>query len=95
MTTDTLQPPQMTRNKRNLTPQPQTSADSDVNAKVTIDNLQISHTQSVIRQKRCVTDESSVGEDESSVGEESDSDNDTYGDDTELVLEQLDELGFD
>ena len=72
---------------------PQTSADSDVNAKVTIDNLQISHTQSVIRQKRCVTDESSVGEESDS--EESDSDNDTYGDDTELALEQLDELGFD
>ena len=36
----------------------------------------------------CVTDESSVGE-------ESGSDDDTFGDDTDLVLEQLDELGFD
>jgi hypothetical protein len=38
--------------------------------------------------------------DESSVGEESGSDDntfgdDTFGDDTDLVLEQLDELGFD
>ena len=67
---------------------PQASADQDVNTKMTIDNLQISHTQSVIRHKRYVTDESSVGE-------ESCSDDDTYGDDTELELDQLGELGFD
>ena len=68
---------------------PQSNKDHDDNAKMMIDNLQVSHPRSVIMKKGiCVTDESSVGE-------ESGSDDDTFGDDTDLVLEQLDELGFD
>ena len=67
----------------------QSNTDHDGNAKMLIDNLQVSHPRSVIMKKGiCVTDESSVGE-------ESGSDDDTFGDDTDLVLEQLDELGFD
>jgi hypothetical protein len=68
---------------------PQSNTEHYANAKMMIDNLQVSRPQSVIMKKGiCVTDESSVGE-------ESGSDDDTFGDDTDLVLEQLDELGFD
>ena len=68
---------------------PQSNTDHDDDAKMMIDNLQVSHPQSVIMKKGIyVTDESSVGE-------ESGSDDNTFGDDTDLVLEQLDELGFD
>ena len=59
-----------------------------------IDNLQVSHPQSVIMKKGIyVTDESSVGEESGS--DDNTFGDDTFGDDTDLVLEQLDELGFD
>ena len=74
---------------------PQANTNQDDNTKMMIDNLQISQPQSVITKKDIY-----VTDDESSIGEESGSDDDTFGDDTfgddtDLVLEQLDELGFD
>ena len=73
---------------------PQSNTDHDANAKMMIDNLQVSHPQSVIMKKGIyVTDESSVGEESGS--DDNTFGDDTFGDDTDLVLEQLDELGFD
>ena len=73
---------------------PQSNTDHDDNAKMMIDNLQVSHPQSVIMKKGIyVTDESSVGEESGS--DDNTFGDDTFGDDTDLVLEQLDELGFD
>jgi len=69
---------------------PQGNTENDANAKMMIDDLQITPPQSVITKKDIY-----VTDDESSVGEESGSDDDTFGDDTRSVLEQLDELGFD
>ena len=73
---------------------PQSNTDHDDNAKMMIDDLQVSHPQSVIAKKGIyVTDESSV--DEESGSDDDTFGDDTFGDDTDLVLEQLDELGFD
>ena len=82
-----------TNDEKQTTPDstaPQGNTDHDANAKMMIDDLQISQPKSVIPKKDIY-----VTDDESSIGEESGSDDDTFGDDTDLVLEQLDELGFD